>query len=105
MEQSPLNTIIEQTRAAISAAENGLSALVAHAQQSEAELRATLEQAARLAAFAAFDPDLLTAFLHKPYLVRPLGNGRYELIVPRFFGLRAGWPLRETESYAVYEVS
>ena len=105
MEQATLDSIIEQTRTAIASAQAGLSALVAHAQQSEAELRAALEQAARLAAFAAFDPELLTAFLHKPYLVRPLGAGRYELIVPRFFGLRAGWPLRETESYAVYEVS
>ncbi len=38
-------------------------------------------------------------------MLRPLGQGHYELIVPRFFGLRAGWPVRETESYSIYEVS
>ena len=105
MSDQSLPAIIERTQTAVAAAQAGLADLTEAVRRSEEALRVALEQAARAAAFAAFDPDLLQQFLAKPYLVRPLGGGRYELIVPRFLGLRAGWPLRETDGYAIYEVS
>lgn len=74
-----------------------LNALAATASQAQASLQQAMREAQRAAA--------LREFLAKPYLVRPLGNGQYELIVPRFIGFRAGWPVRHDGAYTVYRVS
>ena len=44
----------------------------------------------------------LEAFLNKPYLLRPIQGDRYELIVPQFINLNAGWPARTEGQYVIY---
>ncbi len=52
-----------------------------------------------------FDNNKFRAFLDKPYLVRPLKPGHYELIVPTFVGFSAGWPVRHTDEYSIFLVT
>lgn len=56
-----------------------------------------------------FDADTqlqaFEAFMKKPYILRPIKADRYELIVPRFVGLSAGWPVRQDGEFNVYHVS
>ncbi len=54
---------------------------------------------------AGVNTDALKAFLDKPYVVRPLGNEQYELIVPTFIGLRGGWALRTDGAFSIYLVN
>lgn len=51
------------------------------------------------------DKAALAEFLAKPYVVRPLGEDRYELIVPKFIGFRGGWPVRTEGAFLVFLVS
>lgn len=107
----PLHTTLaeaeEQMHAQVAAAKTAMDTYLARL---EAERRAFLEEAAAAAAAHArlwgdYDPELLQQFFDEPYVVRPLGDGQYELIVPRFLPLRAGWPLRQTASYTIFQVS
>jgi hypothetical protein len=83
-----------------------LAALSEVVDQASSGLKAAMCEAQRAAALVgSFDELALQEFLTKPYLVRPLGNGQYELIVPRFIGFRAGWPVRHDGPYTVYLVS
>lgn len=82
-----------------------LQQLADAANQAQSHLAAALRSAQRAAGLAAFDQPALQAFLAKPYLVRPLSDGQYELIVPTFIGFRAGWPIRHVGPYSVFLVS
>ncbi len=82
-----------------------LDALIAAAAKAQEQLTAALEQAQRVGGLADFDQSLVREFMERPYLTRPLGDGKYELIVPRFLGFRAGWPIRHIGAYSVYLVT
>jgi hypothetical protein len=82
-----------------------LDALAESARNAQDSLQHAMREAQRAAALVDFDDTALQEFLTKPYLVRALGNGQYELIVPRFVGFRAGWPVRHDGPYTVYLVS
>src|SRR5579859_3842520 len=82
-----------------------LDLLIESARTAQEQLADALHQAERAGGFAEFNADDLQAFLDKPYLVRPLGEGKYELIVPRFINFRAGWPIRHLDAYSVYLVT
>jgi hypothetical protein len=99
-----LQPLVAQTGEAIQAALAHLEQLTQAAHDLEATLQAQWQEAARTASLAQFDPALLDAFFRHPYVIRPLGGGRYELLVPRFVGLRVGWPVRTTDAYDVFEV-
>lgn len=92
-------------RASVAQAHTDLAAVTAAIAAATVQLEQALAQAEQTTLISADDPAALRAFLAKPYLVRALGQGRYELIVPRFVGLKAGWPKQVTESYIIYEVS
>lgn len=51
------------------------------------------------------DSNAFKAFVQKPYLLRRIGADRHELIIPRFIGLRAGWPVRIDGEYLIFQVS
>jgi hypothetical protein len=82
-----------------------LGALAESARHAQDSLQHAMREAQRAAALVNFDDTALQEFLTKPYLVRALGNGQFELIVPRFIGFRAGWPVRHDGPYTVYLVS
>jgi hypothetical protein len=82
-----------------------LGALAESARHAQDSLQHAMREAQRAAALVDFDDKALQEFLVKPYLVRALGNGQFELIVPRFIGFRAGWPVRHDGPYTVYLVS
>ena len=82
-----------------------LGALQTAATAAQASLQQAMREAQRAAALVDFDDAALQEFLTKPYLVRPLGGSQYELIVPRFIGFRAGWPVRHEGPYTVFLVS
>jgi len=82
-----------------------LGTLAESARHAQDSLQHAMREAQRAAALVDFDDKALQEFLTKPYLVRALGNGQYELIVPRFIGFRAGWPVRHDGPYTVYLVS
>lgn len=96
-----LNRAQDSTGAALA----DLQALAAAATQAQARLTDALRSAQRAASLSAFDQAALQDFLSKPYLVRPLSDGQYELIVPTFIGFRAGWPIRHSGPYSVFQVS
>lgn len=100
-----LDAAVTRARESLARAEHDLDTLARAAADQEGALRAALAGAARTAGLAAYDPALLEAFFARPYLVQPVAPGVFDLIVPRFVGLRAGWPVRETETYAVYRVT
>lgn len=54
---------------------------------------------------AGTSPESFASFVRKPYLLRHLREDQYELIIPRFIGLSAGWPVRAEGEYNVYRVS
>jgi DNA excision repair protein ERCC-3 len=105
MNNSSLPAALAQVTASSAKAQADIAALLTAAQQAQASLETALRAAQRGAALAGSDPVLLKDFLAKPYIVRPLGDGQYELIIPRFMGLQAGWPLRHDGAYSVYLVS
>jgi hypothetical protein len=82
-----------------------LGALAESARHAQDSLQHAMREAQRAAALVNFDDTALQEFLTKPYLVRALGNGQFELIVPRFIGFCAGWPVRHDGPYTVYLVS
>jgi hypothetical protein len=82
-----------------------LDDLITSARSAQEQLADALHQAERAGGFAQFNPDDLATFLDKPYLVRPLGEGKYELIVPRFIPFHAGWPIRHADAYSIYLVT
>ena len=100
-----LATALANVDASVAKSFADLNALSEAARQAQDSLRQAMRQAQRAAALVDFDEQALREFLVKPYLVRPLGNGQYELIVPRFIGFRAGWPVRHDGPYTVYLVS
>jgi DNA or RNA helicases of superfamily II len=51
------------------------------------------------------DPSSFQLFMKKPYMLRPIKEDRYELIVPRFLDLGAGWPARQDGEYNIFLVS
>lgn len=105
MSENPVTAALARVVASSDQAQADIAALLAAAGQAQVSLAAALREAHRSAALTAFDPALLKAFLEKPYIVRPLGEGQYELIIPRFIGLQAGWPLRHDGAYSVYLIS
>lgn len=83
-----------------------IAALQQAAEAARASIQAAMQQAHRAAKLTGeFDQAELKEFLQRPYALRPVGQGKYELIVPRFTGFRAGWPVRADGAYNVYEVS
>ena len=73
-------------------------------RESLAERLLRLQKEQMLGGEKVDDADL-RAFLAKPYIIRPLGGDKYELIVPKFIGLRGGWPLRAEGAFSIYLVS
>ncbi len=88
----------DQTGQTVQAALTQLARLTQTAHDLEATLVTQLREADRFADLAQFDPPLLDAFFRHPYVIRPLGTGHYEILVPRFVGLRVGWPVRQTDA-------
>ncbi len=91
-----------------------VSNVLARIEQEEQHLREQREtlaerfirlQKERTIAGAPVDDVTLREFLAKPYVVRPLGGDKYELIVPKFIGLRGGWALRTDGAFSVYLVT
>src|SRR5947207_1259099 len=97
--------VAQQAASTVQQALGELHTLVTAAEQAQNAMKEAMLQAQRAAALSAFDQESLEQFFQKPYVVRPLGVGRYELILPRFLGLRAGWPVRQSGAYDVFEVS
>lgn len=100
-----IDGILAQAQEATDAALAQLHALESAAGEARAHLTTALLANQRLAGLSGLDSSALQDFLEKPYLTRPLGGGRYELIVPTFIGFRAGWPVRHQGPYSVFEVS
>ncbi len=97
---------LSQAQASAARALADIGALVSAAEQSQENILAALRQAERAAALVqVFDETALRDFLAKPYLARPRCDGQYELIVPRFVGLQAGWPVRHDGANSVFLVS
>lgn len=59
----------------------------------------------RLSDLTHFNTEAFSAFMKKPYILRPIRGDRHELIVPRFIDFQAGWPVRTEGEYVVYQVS
>ncbi len=100
-----LEVHLERVNASVARAFDDLGALQAATAQAQDSLGLAMREAQRASALVNFDGQALSEFLARPYLVRPVGNGQYELIVPRFIGFRAGWPVRHEGPYTVYLVS
>lgn len=47
----------------------------------------------------------LKAFVERPWLLRHIQADRYELIVPSFINLSAGWPDRVEGQYTIYQIN
>jgi hypothetical protein len=99
------NTLITAATHSSAQALADIDALAQAAMQAKASLLDARRKAARSAMLAGFEGDLLKEFLDKPYFTRPLGDGQYELVVPRFIGFRAGWPVRHAGAYSVFLVT
>ncbi len=96
---------LEKAEADVRSAHAALRSFISAAKREHDDLLAALRRAQRLAGLASFDQETLQSFLEKPYVVRPLGEGQYELIVPRFISLRAGWPMRTDGTYLIFLVT
>jgi hypothetical protein len=96
---------LSQVESSTAKAKSDVMALTVAATKTWASLESALMQAQRVAALLNYDKHALKEFMDKPYVLRPLGEGEYELIVPRFLGLSAGWPMRHDGAYSVYLVS
>ncbi len=106
MPASRLSDSLTLAQASADKALADIAALMREGEQARASVSAAISEAARLTAgLGHLDEAALSAFLQRPYAVRPLGQGRYELLVPSFIGFRAGWPVRREGEYMVYEVS
>lgn len=100
-----LTSILANVDTSVARAFTDLNTLEQSARQAQDSLQQAVHEAQRAASLVDFDESALQEFMVKPYLVRALGNGQYELIVPRFIGFRAGWPVRHDGPYTVYLVS
>jgi hypothetical protein len=105
MPTTKLATALTNVDDSVAKAFADLGALAESAHHAQDSLQHAMREAQRAAALVDFDDKALQEFLTKPYLTRALGNGQYELIVPRFIGFRAGWPVRHDGPYTVYLVS
>lgn len=104
-DETTFGDVARQATSTVEQALGDLRVLLAAAEQARNTMKEAMLGAQRTTALSSFDADLLNRFFQKPYVVRPLGAGRYELIVPRFLRLRAGWPVRQSDSYDVFEIS
>lgn len=100
-----LDTALRTAREAVGGAHAALDHLQALLADQQAQLQHALADAADAQALAGYDRTLLQQFFTTPYVLLPNGVQRWLLVVPRFVGLRAGWPITITDAYAVYEVS
>lgn len=89
----------------IRSAVSALDAAVAEAKRDARYLETRLADMRSQYEFMTEHGEELGKFIRRPYLLRPIGRERYELIIPRFIGLNAGWPVRVEGEYAIFLVS
>lgn len=99
----------QQALTSLAAAQRDLDAARQNLTHRQAAVEQQLADLARHPALAYdhVDADDLAAFVRKPYTVvaAPHRADTYWLIVPTFLNLRAGWPVRRTDTYTIYELS
>jgi hypothetical protein len=79
--------------------------VLADLEQAQQSIVTTVQQVQRAAFLADYDQVALREFFAKPYVVRPLGDDEYELIVPKFVGSLGGWPVRTDGAFLIFRVS
>lgn len=74
-------------------------------QNQRDEFRAAFDALSEHAFLADADPALLKEFLDKPYVLLPVAQDKYWLIVPRFLKFTGGWAIRTIGAFNVFEIT
>ena len=100
-----LLSLVESYSQKFDAALESANAIRNEIQAQRDEFRSAFDALSEHAFLADADTELLKEFLDKPYVLLPIAQDKFWLVVPRFLKFTGGWAVRTIGAFNVFEIT